>query len=400
MNLSIIQSLLKKLNVDAWFLYDFRGSNSIAWDILSIPPETHCTRRWAVIIPVIGKPIKLVHAIENFTLDCVDAKEILYSNRHEWMSELQKIVEQYPRLALEYSPNNDIPTVSKVDGGTIDILRTLGAELYSSADIIQHIEAVWTPEQMEENINGTAPKLRSIMMEAFLYIRDSIFAEKEITEYDVQQLILELFKQNDMLTDHPPIVAIGKNAASPHYGPTESHHSPIVKGDVVLIDMWATANSPKSVFADITWMGYVGETVPERVEKLFSIIANGRDAAVSLAKDRFAAGQPVYGYELDDACRNVIEEVGYGKYFIHRTGHNITHEIHGAGANIDNFETCDRRELLPNTSFSIEPGIYIADNIGLRTEIDVVISNLGEILIPTEPIQQKVLPLLATDFIW
>ncbi len=400
MNLIIIQSLLKKLGVDAWFLYDFRGSNSIAWDILSIPPATHCTRRWAVVIPATGEPIKLVHAIENFTLDSVDARQIMYSNRHEWMDELQKIVEKFPRLALEYSPNNDIPTVSKVDGGTIEILRSLGAELYSSADIVQHIQAVWSEKQMDENINETAPKLRSIMMEAFLFIRDSIFAEKSITEFDVQQLILELFKQNDMLTDHPPIVAIGKNAASPHYGPTETNYSPIVNGDVVLIDMWATANTPKSTFADITWMGYVGETVPVRVEKLFSIIAAGRDAAVALAKERFTINRPVYGYELDDACRSVIDDSGYGKYFIHRTGHNITHEIHGAGANIDNFETCDRRQLLPNTSFSIEPGIYISADIGLRTEIDVVISGSGEILIPSEPIQQKVIPLLATDSIW
>ncbi|MBS1537044.1 MAG: aminopeptidase P family protein [Bacteroidetes bacterium] len=400
MNLSNIQTLLKHIGVDAWFLYDFRGSNSIAWDILSIPPATHCTRRWAVIIPAKGQPIKLVHAIENFTLECVHAREIQYSNRHQWLSELENIIKQYPNIALEYSPNNDIPTASKVDGGTVELLRLLGANLHSSADIIQHIQAVWSPEQMEENCNETAPKLRSIMMEAFLFIRDSIFAEKHITEFDVQKLILELFEQNDLLTDHPPIVAIGKNAASPHYGPTEELHSPIHLGDVVLIDMWATANTPKSTFADITWMGYVGENVPERVQKLFSIIAEGRDAAVELVNQRFTEGQPVYGYEVDDACRKVITDAGYGTYFIHRTGHSITHEIHGSGANIDNFETCDRRQILPNTSFSIEPGIYITDSIGLRTEIDVVISENGEVLIPSEPIQRKVLPLLATDSIW
>lgn len=395
--IATIQTLLRESSISAWLLYDFRGSNSIAWSVLGIPPESHCTRRWAVVIPAVGEPIKLVHAIENFTLDCVPAREIIYSNRTGWVDELTNIIQQFPTLALEYSPNNDIPTVSKVDAGTVELLRSLGANLHSSADLIQKIQAVWSDEQKSENLSTTAPLLRIIMMQAFQYVRANILAEQPLTEYQVQQFILQLFDKHELDTDHPPIVAIGKNAASPHYGPTEEQHSPITKGDVLLIDMWAKGKSPMSVFADITWMGYVGEEVPERAAELFAVIAAGRDAAVSLVRERFAQGVPVYGFEVDDACRKVIESAGYGAYFIHRTGHSITHEIHGAGANMDNFETCDRRQIIPNTSFSVEPGIYITGEIGLRTEIDVVIGGAGDVIVPTEPIQTKILPLLATE---
>ncbi|HYF03735.1 MAG TPA: Xaa-Pro peptidase family protein [Patescibacteria group bacterium] len=399
MNTQEIQQILKKYNIDAWFLYDFRHSNHIAWKTLGLSPESHCTRRWAVVIPAEGEPVKIVNGIELHSLKDVQAREVSYSSRIEWQNVITDVLKPFKTIALEYSPNGDLPTISKVDAGTVEFLRTLGKELVSSADIAQHFDAVWTPQQLKENLK-TAKALRKSMMDAFTFIREMHKMERSFTEYDVQMHIQEVFKMNGIVSSYPPTVAVGKNAANAHYSPTKEVNAAIVAGDVVLIDMWAKTEEKDSVYADITWMGYVGSEVPPRVAELFNIIADARDAAVALVKDRFAKGEKLYGYEVDDAARHVIEKAGYGKYFIHRTGHNIAEEIHGPGANMDNFETHDTRRIIPMTSFSIEPGIYIPDEIGLRTEIDVIIDENGGVLIPTAPIQDKVIALLGdNDFI-
>lgn len=388
-----IQQILREEGIDLWLMYDFRGSNSIAWQAVGLAPDTHCTRRWAVGIPAEGEPFKLVHAIEHFTLDSFPAEKIIYSGRESWQENLRRIVSSYGVIAMEYSPENAIPVVSKVDAGTMEFLRSCGANVVSSADMVQRINAIWSAAQVEENLTYTAPKLRECMMASFGFLKSRIAAGISVTEFDVQQFILEKFDEFGLVTDSHPIVAIGKNAASPHYAPTAEHYAVIPPDELVLIDMWATTSSPNSTFADITWMCYTGANVPERYADLFSIVTGGRDAALNLVRERFAAGIPVAGYEVDDAARSYISAKGYGQYFIHRTGHSITTETHGAGANMDNYETQDTRRIIPATSFSIEPGIYIQNDVGFRSEISVIISPSGEVLVPSEPMQTGIVAL-------
>lgn len=393
MNIHHIQELLEQYNLDAWLLYDFRGSNSIAWKILAMPPHSHCTRRWAVIIPRQGEAIKIVSAIEAHTLAHIPAREIRYANMQEWRDNVSTALQSLNTIAMEYSPNCDLPVVSKVDAGTIEWLRGLGKTITSSADIAQHFQAVWSAEQYEQNMS-TAALVRECMMEAFSFMSEKLRRNMLLTEFDVQQHILRFFGENNLISDSDPIVAIGPNASSPHYAPTPENNSVIRQSDVVLVDMWAKANTPGATYADITWMAFAGNEIPERVATLFAVVRDARDAALQLVRTRFEQQQAVYGYEVDDAARGVIHNAGYGQYFIHRTGHNIAEETHGAGANMDNFETHDTRRILPGTSFSIEPGIYIPGDIGLRSEISVVVDKQAKVHVPSNPIQTEVTALL------
>ena len=395
MNLSHIQTILRKSGIDAWLLYDFRHSNPIAWQTLAIPPETHCSRRWAVIIPADGEVIKIVNGIEVHTLGTVAAREIRYATRHDWESAIQSALQGKKRIALEYSPNNAIPVVSWVDGGTVEWLRSLGYDLHSSAEIVQQYSAVWTREQFEEN-NTTAKLLRTAMMRALSFVRENMLAGTSITEFDVQQEVGRFFEENNLTSYSLPSVSVNANSANPHYQPTAEKSATLQRGDVLLLDMWAKQKTPNSVYSDITWMSFLGEQVPERPAMLFNTIAAGRDAALKLLYDNFPH-KTVRGCDVDDACRKVVDDAGFGQYFIHRTGHSITTDTHGSGANIDNFETQDIRPLIPMTSFSIEPGIYIPGEIGLRTEIDVVISEAGEIIVSGGSAQREMLPLLAPN---
>lgn len=397
MNLAKIQSALTDLHIPAWLLLDFRGSNSIAWNILGLVPDTHCTRRWAVLIPQSGRPTIVSHAIESFTLSHLEGKHITYSRWTEWHEILKEIVAPFSSVAIEYSPMNDIPVVSKVDAGTVELLRSFGITLLSSANLVQTISAVWSVEQLDHNLNVTAPALHTVMAEAQDFLRKNLLENKDFTEYDVQQYIVERFAYHGLISDSEPIVAIGINAASPHYAPTKEKHSPIKIGDIILVDMWAKSTARDSTFSDITWMFYAGEDVPERAASLFSVLAQARDAGIELVRKRFAEQNKICGYEVDDTVRSLIEKAGYGKYFIHRTGHSITTETHGSGTNIDNYETRDSRPIIAGTSFSIEPGIYIHGEIGLRTEIDVVINSNGEVIVPTTYPQQDIVPLLAKN---
>lgn len=395
MNIEEIQDLLKQNNLDGWLLYDFRKSNPLAWSICGVKNGTHCTRRWAVWIPSSGEPVKIVHAIEQHTLQHLNFRTITYSNKDSWRDALENVLQQVNTVAMEYSPNNDIPVVSFVDAGTKELVESFDVKVVSSADCSQAIDSVWTKDQLIENLE-TAKLLRAAMMDSFQFVREKLQRNQMVTEFDVQQNITRYFGENGLYSDDEPIVAIGPNAANPHYAPTPTLNSEIKIGDVLLIDMWAKTTKSNSTYADITWMAYCGETVPQKVADVFSLIKNGRDAALKLVQERFANSIDVMGYEIDDACRNVIENAGFGDKFIHRTGHNITTVTHGSGANIDNFETHDTRKILRGTSFSIEPGIYIDGEMGQRTEIDVVIDFDGKVLVPSEPIQQDVLPLLSS----
>jgi Xaa-Pro dipeptidase len=398
MNLPRIQQILRDYSLDAWLLYDFRASNMIAWQTLGLPPEVHCTRRWAVVIPAEGEVVKIVNGIEPDTLSSVDAREIRYANRTDWETALRTTLGSYRRIALEYSPLNAIPIVSRVDAGTVEWLRAEGFDLHSSADVIQQYSAVWTQEQFEEN-KTTAKLLRTAMMRAWNLVRERLLRSEPLTEYDVQQYVVQFFAENNLTSYSAPSVSVNANSANAHYQPTATSSAQIQRGDTVLIDMWAKQTTPNSVYSDITWMGYVGEEVAARPAELFRIIAAGRDAAVEHLRTHFSHGSTVVvrGCDLDDVCREVIENAGYGQYFIHRTGHSITTETHGSGANIDNFETNDVRPLIPMTSFSIEPGVYIPSEIGLRTEIDIVIAEDGEIIVSGGAPQREVLPLLRKD---
>ncbi len=397
-NLAQIQSILREHRIDAWLLYDFRGSNSIAYETLALPADAHCTRRWVVVIPAEGTPTKIVNAIETHTLGNVEANEIQYASRLQWEEALTRTLKPHNRIALEYSPMNALPIVAKVDAGTVEWLRTLGAELVSSADIVQEYTAVWSEEQFEEN-KVTSHLLRQAMIHSFMFMRDALQAGLPLTEFHAQQQILAFFAENGLDSYSPPIVAVNANAANPHYAPSANEYADIKQGDVILVDMWAkTAGKHDSVYSDITWMCYAGEQVPERPAKLFKVITDARDAVVTHLRENLKTS-PVRGCDLDDVCRNVVDKAGYGQYFIHRTGHSIkTGTTHGPGANLDNYETQDTRRIIPMTSFSIEPGIYIAGDIGLRTELDVVVSRDLEPLIWSDPIQYLMTPLLADDF--
>ncbi|MCX6140046.1 MAG: M24 family metallopeptidase [Candidatus Kapabacteria bacterium] len=391
------QEALRAAHIDAWVMYDFRGTNDLAWTMLDVPSDAHCTRRFVVVIPAHGNPVKIVHSMERGPLSHLDIKELSYDTRQSWTDVITSALSGLGTVAMEYSPMNAIPVASKVDAGTIEFIRSLGVEVVSSADIAQQFTSVLSEQQLA-GAAITAGHLRNIMMDAFRFIRTSILDSKTVTEYDVQQRILEKFHEQGLVTDSAPIVAIGPNAASPHYAPSYTVNSVIERDMVVLIDAWCKNESPESVFADLTYVGYTGVDVPTDVARTFNIIVEGRNAALTCVQERFVDNEPVFGYEVDNACRKVVNDAGMGSAFIHRTGHSITTEIHGPGVNMDDYETHDTRKLLPGTSFSIEPGIYIPDVLGLRTEIDVVITREGTVTVPSLPLQTAVLPLLADEW--
>jgi Xaa-Pro aminopeptidase len=294
---------------------------------------------------------------------------------------------------MEYSPFNAIPYVSKVDAGTIEQIKSLGADIRSSADLISMFDAVWTNELFNEN-KPVAKALYEIVNKSFEFIKKSFNENKSLNEFDVQQFIMREFEKKSYYTDSPPIVGVNENSANPHYAPDDKIHKQINNGDFVLIDLWAKINRDDAVWADITWVGYMGKTVPEKYTKIFNIVAEARDTAFNLISDRFRQGKEVRGYEGDDAARDVITRAGYGKYFIHRTGHSISSDLHGSGAHLDNYETRDERLILPSTSFSIEPGIYLMGDFGLRSEIDVFITKDGEVISTGEERQKEIVPIL------
>ena len=397
MNISRIQKAIKESGVDAWVLYDFRGSNDLAWTMAELPSDAHCTRRWIIVIPSQGKAKKIVHRMERLPLADIKAEEVVYSTRTEYEEVLRNSLAPYKTIAMEYSAMCAIPVVSKVDAGTIELISSFGVTVVSSADLVQQFTAVLSDSQLA-GAAVTGGIVRDGIQAGFELIRERLLDDDPVNEYEVQQRVLQYFRKHGLVTDTHPIVAIGQNAASPHYAPSMLQSSAIKKDMVVVIDAWAKNSAPGSVYGDLTWVGYTGDTIPGDVEGTFQIIANARDAALSLVTIRFAKSEALYGYEVDNAARSVIENAGMGSAFIHRTGHNITTEIHGPGVNMDDYETHDDRRVLPGMSFSIEPGVYVEGALGMRTEIDVVVNHDGVVSVPSAPIQRSVLPLLANDW--
>ncbi len=388
-----IQILLKSENIDGWLLYNFRGSNIFATHLLALPEHIMFTRRYFYYIPASGKPRKLVHRIEEWNLDTLPGEKNTYLSWRSLEDGLKELLSGSKHVAMEYSPKCAIPYVSTIDAGTIELVRACGVNVASSADLIQHFEACWDEDQLKENAE-TAKHLRQIVDVAFEFIKERITSNSPLTEYDVQQCMLSEFKKRNLITSSDPNCSVNANSANPHYEPTKEIHSPLKKGDFVLLDLWAKRNSQRSVYADITWTGFIDEAVPDEYDKIFQIVKGGRDAALNFVRTSLAEGKNIYGYEVDDAARKYITQKEYGEYFIHRTGHSIGEEVHGNGANMDNLETRDERVILPRTSFSIEPGVYLRDKYGIRSEIDVYITKDKEVIVTGLPMQEHVIAIL------
>jgi Xaa-Pro dipeptidase len=393
-NLQKIQGILNSMNMDGWLLYDFRGSNELALNILDIPATSHLTRRFFYYIPKNGTPVKIVNGIEAGNLDHLPGERNTYSSHDSLTKHLTRILKEGKIIAMEYSPLNAIPYVSKVDAGTIEQVKGFGTNVVSSADLISMFDAIWSQEQYEENI-PVAEALNDIVYKTFGYIKKHLLDNKLLTEYQVQQFIMKEFAERDYFTDHPPIVGVNANSANPHYSPTEDNTSKIHIGDFVLIDLWAKLNKEDGVWSDITWTGFIGDIVPEKYTEIFNIVAEARDAAFDFIQSRLDEGKEIRGYEADAVTRKVIADAGYGEYFIHRTGHSITTALHGTGAHLDNFETKDERLILPSTSFSIEPGIYLPGDFGVRSEIDVYVTPDKKLIATGGERQKEVYPILA-----
>jgi Xaa-Pro dipeptidase len=389
----LIQEALREEGLEGWLLYNFRGSNVFATRILALPPHVIQTRRYFYFIPANGSPRKLVHTIEQYNLDTLPGEKVLYLSWLSLEAGLKSILAGARRVAMEYSPRNAIPYVSNVDGGTLELVRSAGVEVVSSANLVQRFEACWDDEQAGDNAE-TAKHLREVVDVTFGFIKGRIVSKTETTEYDVQQFMLSEFKRRGLTTEEAPNCSVNANSANPHYEPTKELNSRLNRGDFVLIDLWAKKDKPRSVYADITWTGYIGESVPAEYTKIFDIVKGGRDAALRFVRQSYASGTEICGYQVDDAARRFIAEHGYGEFFVHRTGHSIGEEIHGNGANMDNLETRDERRVIPRTSFSIEPGIYLPGKFGVRSEIDVFVSKDREVIVTGLPMQDAVIPIL------
>jgi Xaa-Pro dipeptidase len=390
-----IQKALRAEKLDGWLLYNFRGNNVFATRLLAPPPHLMFTRRYFYFIPKNGAPRKLSHGIEQYHLDHLPGQKSLYVSWQSLQAGIGKLLRGAKTIAMEYSPGCAIPYVSTVDAGTIELVKRHGkVKILSSANLIQRFEACWDDEQMEDNAE-TAEHLYAVAHEAFGFIRNSFREGKSISEYDVQQFMVSAFTKRGIHSDSDPNCSLNANAANPHYEPTKEIHTTLKEGDLVLLDLWAKKNKPRSVYADISWMGYIGDSVPREYEEAFQVIRGARDAAVDFLTTSFAKGKTVKGYHVDDVTRNHISKKKLGKYFIHRTGHSIGEEVHGNGANIDNLETHDERVIMPMSSFSIEPGIYFEKKWGMRTEIDVVITREMEVVVTGGKPQERIVPILA-----
>ncbi|HEX5131323.1 MAG TPA: M24 family metallopeptidase [Candidatus Krumholzibacteria bacterium] len=391
-NLKAVQNALTELGFDAWLLYDFRSNNPLALRVIDLDGKGMNSRRFFYLIPAKGTPRKLVHRIESAVLDHLPGDKIVYLRWQELEAGIKELVSPFKRVAMEYSPRAAIPYVASVDAGTVELVKGMGVEVASSGDLIQVFEAMFDDDQWKMHLE--ADKLNDGAYEmAWKMIADGVRKASPVSEVQVQQAIMDYFKRHGMTTYHPPIVGVGPHSGDPHYEPVPTQDSQIREGDFILIDLWAKMDRPRGVYSDITRVGFVGNTVPDEYTKVFKIVQAARDAAVDCVRDAFKAGRTLHGWEVDDAARNVIEKAGYGKYFVHRTGHSIGQETHGNGANMDNLETHDERMVLRRTCFSVEPGIYLPE-FGVRLEVDVFVDADGKVHVTGGP-QTEVLPILA-----
>jgi Xaa-Pro dipeptidase len=370
MNLPAIQAALRERNIDAWLFYDHHHRDPIAYRVLGLPAGLMVTRRWFYLIPATGDPVKLVHKIEAGHLDTLPGDKKQYAGWQELFDMLKAMLSSVRDIAMQYSPNNSVFTLSLVDGGTIELLRGLGKNVVSSADLVGLFEASWTEDQIKSHF-AARDSIDAITAFAFQEIGRRV-RNGGTKEHEIQQWFMEAFARENLVTDDPPIVAVNANAGNPHYEPRADHPVPIREGDFVLLDVWGKKNTPSAVYYDITWVGFVGASPSARMQEVFEVVRDARDAGVKAVIDAVGAGRRIAGWEVDRATRNHIKEKGFGDYFIHRTGHSIGTDVHSNGANMDDLEIHDERQILPNSCFSIEPGIYLPE-FGVRCEVNVLV---------------------------
>jgi Xaa-Pro aminopeptidase len=370
-NVEEIQEALGREKLDGWLFFDHHRRDPLAYRVLGFEPASHITRRWYYFIPAKGEPRGMVHRIESGMLDALPGEKIRYSSWTEQVDGLRKILGGARRVAMQYSPQCAIPYVAMVDAGTVELVRGLGVEVATSAELIQYFEARWTKAALESHLEA-GRRVDRVRGEAFAMIGERTRNGAAVEELEVKRFILDGFAKQGLVRADGPIVGVNGNAANPHYEPQEGVTKPIRRGDFVLLDMWAKLDQPGSVYYDITWTGFCGTEPREDIRKVFAIVREARDRAVVRVEQAMRAGEALRGFEVDDVAREYITSQGYGPNFVHRTGHSIGQDVHGNGANMDNLETHDERRIVPWTCFSVEPGIYLQD-FGVRLEVNVFV---------------------------
>jgi Xaa-Pro dipeptidase len=391
LDVGAVQSALKADGLDGWLLYDFRGLNPIAADVTAVGKQGGhlATRRWYYLIPAVGEPRGLVHKIERNSLAHLPGSTSQYAGRDQLESGLRTLLAGVRRVAMEYSPGCAIPYVSRVDAGTVELIRQAGADVVSSGDLIQRFSAVWDAAAIDTHTQASE-KLYRVKDRAFDAVARRLRDGIATTEFDIQQLMAGWFRDEGLTSDADPNVSAAENAGNPHYLPTAAVHRAIRKDELVLLDLWGKLDRPGAVYADITWVGYAGARAPERMVKAFAAVCGARDAGIRLVQDAARAGRELRGFEVDRASMAVLREAGYADNILHRTGHSLGETVHGNGVNMDDYETHDDRRLLPGTGFTIEPGVYFSD-FGVRTEINMIVAERDAAV--TGPLQTEILSL-------
>ncbi len=380
MDLEKIQTAIRSLGADGWLFFDFHNRDHLGLKILGMDLKGLSTRRWYYFVPAEGEPTKLAHRVEPTKLDHLPGQKKMYSSWRELHSNLKEILGAPKTIAMQYSPMNAIPYVSITDAGTVDIVRSFGHDIVSSANLVSQFEALLDEKAVKSHFKA-GKLVDAVLADAFNEVRKSVRSKKYKTEYEIQQFIMKRFKANGLVTDDPPIVGTNDHPANPHFAPVPKGSRKIKPGDKLLIDLWAKLDKPGSIFYDITWCAFIGDEAPEEYVKAFHTVRDARQAGFEFINERLGSGKAIAGWEVDDICRNVVSEAGYGQYFTHRTGHSIGEEVHGNGPNIDNFETQDTRQLVPGCLFSLEPGIYIEGKMGVRSELNVYIGSTNRALV-------------------
>jgi Xaa-Pro dipeptidase len=373
MKLDDIQAALRAEQLDGWLFFDHHRRDPLSYRILQLTPDSPVTRRWFYYVPANGDPRKLVHRIESHTLDGLPGIDASYAGWSTLVNGLRGLLGDAKRIAMQYSPNCSVPYVAMVDAGTIELVHSLGVEIQTSANLVQIFEARWTREQLESHLEA-ARLIDEIRRDAFKRVGEKLRVKERVTEWEMQQFILQRFSDGKLMNDHGPDVAVNANASNPHYDPKQDACSEIQPGDLVLMDMWAKLNRPNAVYYDITWVGFCGTQPPGEIERVFTVVRDARDRAIERVKHAVSNNEPICGYQVDDVARAHIRAEGFEDYFFHRTGHSIGTDVHGAGANMDNLETHDERKIIPWTCFSVEPGIYLP-KFGIRLEVDVFVDD-------------------------
>jgi Xaa-Pro aminopeptidase len=390
-DVAAVQESLRAEGLDGWLLYDFHGSNPIAARLIGTADAAKMTtRRWFYLVPATGEPRGLVHAIERRTLDALPGEKTSYAGRQQLDAELTKLLTGMKRVAMEYSRECAIPYISRIDAGTVELVRRRGVEVASSGDLVQRFEAVWDEQSLATHKQASEALYR-VKDRAFELIAKRTRDREAMTEFAVQQQMAAWFEEEGLMSDSAPVVAAQENAGDPHYQPTARRTRAINPEELVLLDLWGKQkDNPRAVYADITWVGYTGRTVPSELARAFGAICKARDAAAVLVQDSARNQTDLRGWQVDRAARQVLEDAGFGERILHRTGHNLGRDVHGNGVHMDDYESHDDRRLLPGTGFTIEPGLYF-DSFGVRTEINMYYGRREAVI--TGPVQQEILKL-------